>query len=80
MPFSLISTVLGGCFALVWIFIGAMIIRDSQFALRRDRESDTLSHSNLTASRGPQPGKPHIRFGQHGRPSGAARQTSAATP
>ena len=52
MPFSLISTVLGGCFALVWIFIGAMLVRDSQFALRRDRESDTFSHTNLPATRG----------------------------
>jgi hypothetical protein len=79
MPFSLISTVLGGCFALVWVFIGAMIVRDSQFALRRDRESDTFSHSNLPASRGQQHAKPHVRFGQNGRQSSAGRQASAAT-
>src|SRR5262245_61581766 len=40
MPFSFIPTVLGACFALVWIFIGAMIVRDGQFAARRDRETD----------------------------------------
>jgi hypothetical protein len=80
MPFSLISTVLGGCFALVWIFIGAMIVRDSQFALRRDRESDTLSHSNLPVHCGRQSGKPHVRFGQSAHSTGGTRQTSAATP
>jgi hypothetical protein len=80
MPFSLISTVLGGCFALVWIFIGAMIVRDSQFALRRDRESDTLSHSNLPANRGHQRPKPHLRFGQSVTPAGNPRQASPATP
>ena len=41
MPFSMISALLGSCFALVWIFIGAMIVQDGQIALRRDRESDT---------------------------------------
>ena len=38
MPFSLIPTVLGVSFALVWLFIGGMILRDGQFAVRRDRE------------------------------------------
>ena len=75
MPFSLISTVLGGCFAIVWIFIGAM-----QFALRRDRESDTLSHSNLPANRGRQSGKPHVLFGQSATTAGNPRQASPATP
>jgi hypothetical protein len=80
MPFSLISTVLGGCFALVWIFIGAMLVRDSQFALRRDRESDTFSHTNLPATRGQRLPKPHAHFGQNARQTGNTRQASPATP
>jgi hypothetical protein len=80
MPFSLISIVLGGCFALVWVFIGAMIVRDSQYALRRDRESDTFSHTNLPANRGPRIAKPHVPFGQKARQNGNTRQTSPATP
>jgi hypothetical protein len=79
MPFSLISTVLGACFALVWVFIGAMIVRDSQFALRRDRESDTFSQFKLPASREPQGPKPHARFGKNGRRANAARSASTAT-
>lgn len=39
MPFSLISTVLGVCFALVWMFVGVMIIRLAQLAARQDRDT-----------------------------------------
>jgi uncharacterized membrane protein YciS (DUF1049 family) len=47
MPLTLIQTVLGLGFALIWIFIGAMILRDSQFAVRDDRESRTrVRHSS----------------------------------
>lgn len=42
MPFPVLPTALGLCFALVWAFIGAMIMRDSQLAARRDRDSDDL--------------------------------------
>jgi hypothetical protein len=80
MPFSLISTVLGGCFALVWVFIGAMIVRDSQFALRRDRESDTFGHTHLPATRGHRLPKPHAQFGQNARQTGSTRQASPAAP
>jgi hypothetical protein len=73
MPFSLISSVLGACFALVWIFIGAMVVHDSQFALRRDRESDTSSEFRLPATReNPQSG-PHVRFTKNARRASAAR-------
>jgi hypothetical protein len=39
MPLALIQTVLGISFALVWVFIGTMILRDGQFAIRRERDS-----------------------------------------
>jgi uncharacterized membrane protein YciS (DUF1049 family) len=38
MPLTLIQTVLGLGFALIWVFIGAMILRDGQFAIRNERE------------------------------------------
>ena len=40
MPFALIPTALGVCFALVWMFIGGMILRDGQLAAQADRDSD----------------------------------------
>ena len=40
MPFALIPTALGACFCLVWAFIGGMILRDSQFAVQQDLDSD----------------------------------------
>jgi hypothetical protein len=36
MPFSLISTVLGVCFTLVWLLVGAMIVRSSRLTARHD--------------------------------------------
>jgi hypothetical protein len=73
MPFSLISSALGASFALIWLFIGAMVVRDSQFALRRDRESDTSSEFRLpTARQNPRSG-PHIRLGKNARRPTAAR-------
>jgi len=42
MPFPLLPTALGICFALVWTFIGVMILRDSHLAARRDRDSSDL--------------------------------------
>ena len=41
MPFPLLPTVLGISFALVWMFIGAIILRDSQMAARRERDADS---------------------------------------
>jgi hypothetical protein len=41
MPFPLLPTALGLSFALVWMFIGAMILRDSQMAARRERDADS---------------------------------------
>jgi uncharacterized membrane protein YciS (DUF1049 family) len=38
MPLTLIQTVLGLGFTLIWVFIGAMILRDGQFAIRNERE------------------------------------------
>lgn len=73
MPFSFISSVLGACFALVWIFIGAMVVHDSQFALRRDRESDTLSEFRLPAARQNPTSGPHVRLGKNARRTTAAR-------
>ena len=40
MPFPLISTALGVCFLLMWAFIGGMVFRDGQLAMRREREAD----------------------------------------
>jgi hypothetical protein len=73
MPFSLISSVLGACFALVWIFIGAMVIHDSQFALRRDRESDTSSDFRVPTARENRSSGPHVRLGKNVRRASAAR-------
>ena len=74
MPFSMISALLGSCFALVWIFIGAMIVQDSQIALRRDRESDTLSDFRLPTVPKRSPPGPHIRL------DNAARQKKKRRP
>jgi hypothetical protein len=73
MPFSLISLVLGASFALVWIFIGAMVVHDCQFALRRDRESDTSSDFQVPTLRENSTGGPHKRLGKRNRRPSAAR-------
>jgi hypothetical protein len=39
MPFALIPTALGVCFLLIWLFIGAVVLRDGQLAAERDREN-----------------------------------------
>jgi len=59
MPFSLIPTVLGVSFALVWLFIGAMILRDGQFAVRRERELRGGDSRFGPVARLP---RPHVRF------------------
>ena len=38
MPFPLIPTALGVSFFLVWLFIGGMIVHDSQLTVRRERD------------------------------------------
>jgi hypothetical protein len=60
MPFSLIPTVLGVSFALVWLFIGGMILRDGQFAVRRERE---LGFGNRRSGPATSPPRPHVHFG-----------------
>jgi hypothetical protein len=39
MPFPLIPTMLAIGFVLVWVLIVGMLLRDGQFASRRERES-----------------------------------------
>jgi hypothetical protein len=43
MPFPFISTALGICFLLVWIFIGGMIFRDGRLAARGELDADAGS-------------------------------------
>lgn len=64
MPFPLISTALGVCFALVWAFIGGMLLRDGYVAARRDRDTETPILPFLSPRDGvpPKPsGGPHTR-------------------
>jgi hypothetical protein len=60
MPFSLIPAVLGVSFALVWLFIGGIILRDGQFAVRREREFGPGNRPTYGAASRP---RPHARFG-----------------
>jgi hypothetical protein len=57
MPFPLIPTALGLCFLTVWVFIGGMILRQSQLAFRQERESELrtlpLAPSRAKKSRPP---------------------------
>jgi hypothetical protein len=41
MPFSLISTVLGVGFALVWVLVAMMLLRVGQGAARQDGETQS---------------------------------------
>jgi hypothetical protein len=61
MPFSLIPAVLGVCFVLVWLFIGGMILRDGQFAVRRERELRTNNPSSAAVQTPSL--RPYQRFG-----------------
>jgi hypothetical protein len=38
MPFPFIPGALGVCFLLIWLFIGAMILRDGQLNVQADRD------------------------------------------
>lgn len=74
MPFTFIQIVLGVSFALIWVFIGAMILRDGKFALRDERESQTFqAHPRHTS-----PPRPHTKFGGQGDRNRNRGQTSAA--
>jgi hypothetical protein len=50
MPFPLIPAALGVCFLLVWAFIGGMIFRDGQLAVRGEYDAE-LNILTLTAPR-----------------------------
>jgi hypothetical protein len=39
MPFSLLSLMLGVCFALVWVYVCVMTVRLGQFSARQDRDA-----------------------------------------
>jgi hypothetical protein len=74
MPVSFIQIVLGACFVLIWVFIGAMIFRDGRYAIQDERESEIFrSHPGHTT-----PPRPHGKFvGQESRGRNR-RGTSAA--
>jgi hypothetical protein len=42
MPFPFISTALGICFLLVWVFIAGMIFRDGRLAARGEHDADAV--------------------------------------
>jgi hypothetical protein len=76
MPFSFIPTVLGVGFVLIWIFIGGMIVRDGQFAVRRDRETDD-SGTAPAHRKNSLPG-PHWGPGRRAKGGNRVRPVSAA--
>jgi hypothetical protein len=39
MSFALISTILGVAFALVWVYVAAMIVRIGQLAARQEKDA-----------------------------------------
>ena len=71
MPFSLIPTVLGACFALIWMFIAAIVVRDGQFAVRRERESGG-GNWRPPQKEPPQSGRIATRRARNRRPASAA--------
>ena len=74
MPLSLIQIVLGACFVLIWVFIGAMIFRDGRFAIRDERESEIFrAHPGHTS-----PSAPHAKFGRRESRGRNRGRTSAA--
>jgi hypothetical protein len=62
MPFPFISAALGICFLLVWAFIGAMILRNAQLAVRRelDPPENTLAIASAKRARRRTPRPPQI--------------------
>jgi hypothetical protein len=74
MSLTLIQIVLGASFALIWVFIGAMILRDGKLAIRDEKESETYrAHPGHAA-----PSGPHANFGRQESRSRNRRGTSAA--
>jgi hypothetical protein len=74
MPISLFQIVLGACFVLIWVFIGAMVFRDGRFAIRDERESEIFrAHPGHTS-----PSTPHAIFGTRGTRGRNRGRTSAA--
>lgn len=73
MPFTLIQVILGGSFALIWLFIAAMIFRDGRFAIRDEQESEVFrAHSGHES-----PARPHAGL-QAGKKANERQRTSAA--
>ncbi len=60
MPYFMIPPTLGICFAFVWTFIAAMIVREGQLAVRRERE-ETIPETAVRRIR-PVP-RPHFDRG-----------------
>ena len=58
MPFHIIPIVLGTSFVLIWMFIGGMILRDSQREARRRREL----HEHLANTHMPRPRRRRSRL------------------
>lgn len=73
MSLSLIQTVLGGSFVLIWLFIAAMIFRDGRFAIRDEAESEVFRAHSGHAS----PSRPHADF-TAGKRGPRRERTSAA--
>lgn len=73
MSLSLIQTVLGGSFVLIWLFIAAMIFRDGRFAIRDEAESEVFRVHSGHGS----PSRPHAKFAARKRAKQRER-TSAA--
>jgi len=38
MPFPFLTSMFGVLFALIWVFIGGLIVRNGQLGLRRDHD------------------------------------------
>ncbi len=63
MPHTMIPPILGTCFAFVWMFIAAMVVREGQLAVRRDREQAPPEPDNRRTRPVP---RPHFKR-RHGK-------------
>jgi hypothetical protein len=75
MPLSFIQVVLGMSFALVWVFIGTMILRDGQFAVRDEHKADS-THS-ASARKSPASPRTQKRIGLARHQVGRKRSSAA---
>lgn len=57
MPLSLIQTILGLSFVMIWVFIGTMILRDRQLAIRGEQDSQEIKKPAARRAPAPHPGK-----------------------